>query len=185
MSEQFARIPCTSTAPAVTFAASSSGLLDELLEAAIAANDSNRAKARTTLESALALLVTSSDHVNGRSQCPVSGGLAPWQVKRVAGYIREHIDSRLKRTELAAVVNLSYSHFNRAFKVSFRQTPTAYIMRERIRVARDRMLTTDHSLAQVALECGLCDQSHFCRMFRRIVGLSPLTWRRQFAAGLG
>jgi AraC-like DNA-binding protein len=30
----------------------------------------------------------------------------------------------------------------------------------------------------------LCDQAHFSRMFRRIVGESPRLWRRQFASEL-
>jgi AraC-like DNA-binding protein len=160
-----------------------SGLLEELLQTATAANSSDRAKARGTLESALSLLMTSRDaHKFPR---PGSrGGLAPWQVKRVAAYISEHIGSRLQASDLAAVVGYSYSHFNRAFRVSFQETPVAYIMRQRMNLAREKMLTTGHSLSHVARECGLYDQAHFNRMFRRIVGQTPRLWRRQFAPGL-
>jgi transcriptional regulator GlxA family with amidase domain len=182
MAQQLSEVSRASPAPWAALTAGTSGLLERLLHAATAADASNRAKARNTLESALALLVTTSDSNQGRAQGLVRGGLAPWQAKRVAAYIREHLGMRLKASELAKLVDLSYSHFNRAFKVSFRETPTAYIMGQRMRLARDRMLTTDLSLSQVALECGLCDQAHFSRMFRRIVGLSPLMWRRQFAA---
>ena len=44
------------------------------------------------------------------------------------------------------------------------------------------MLTTDEPLSQIALACGLCDQSHFTRVFRRIVGESPNAWRRRVIA---
>ena len=162
---------------------STTGLLEKLLQAATAANNSDRAKARSTLENALSLLMTSRDALKG-PPCPTRGGLAPWQAKRVAAYIREHLGSRLKASELAALVGFSYSHFNRAFRVSFHETPTAYIMRQRMNLARDKMLTTRHSLSHVAQECGLCDQAHFSRMFRRIVGQSPRLWRRQFAPSL-
>ena len=182
MSQLFSEMTGASATPFAAIAAGTSGLLEKLLEAATAANDCNRAKARNTLERALALLLTSGDCLKVCSQRAARGALAPWQANRVAGYVREHIGSRLKASELAKLVDLSGSHFNRAFKVSFRETPTAYIMGQRMRLARDKMLTTGHSLSQVALECGLCDQAHFSRMFRRIVGLSPLTWRRQFAA---
>ena len=42
------------------------------------------------------------------------------------------------------------------------------------------MLTSRLRLSQVALECGMCDQAHLSRAFRRIVGINPNAWRRQF-----
>lgn len=184
MSEQFSETTFVSTSSGGVMASSTPGLLQRLLEAATTASDSERAKARSTLENALSLLLTSTDSHNVRPSGPSRGGLAPWQARRVAGYVREHIGSRLRASELAQLVGLSYSHFNRAFKMSFQETPTAYIMRQRMRLARNKMLSTGHSLSQVALECGLCDQAHFSRMFRRVVGLSPRLWRRQFAPEL-
>jgi AraC family transcriptional regulator len=156
------------------------GLLARLVEAAAAASLSDREKARSRLQDALALLTTGPE---AGSRAP-RGGLAPWQARRVAAYVHGHIGTSLRTSELAKLVRLSYSHFNRAFKVSFQETPTAYIMRQRMRLAQDKMLTTGHPLSQVALECGLCDQAHFSRMFRRIVGESPRLWRRQFASDL-
>jgi hypothetical protein len=77
------------------------GLLENLLEAATAACSSNQAKARSTLESALTLLLTSSETQTSLVAHLPMGGLATWQVKRVGEYIREHIDSRLKASDLA------------------------------------------------------------------------------------
>ena len=101
--------------------------------------------------------------------------------RHVAAYIRDNIGATLRASELSKLARLSYSHFNRAFKVSFRETPTSYIMRQRITLAQDKMLTTDQALCTIALECGLCDQAHLSRMFRRIVGLTPSVWWRHFA----
>jgi AraC-like DNA-binding protein len=153
-------------------AAGAPGLLESLVDAATAANDGDREKARFTLENALALLDS--------RPALARGGLAPWQARRVAAYVRDNIGTSLRASELSTLVRLSYSHFNRAFKVSFQQTPTSYIMRQRVSLAQEKMLTTAHSLSRVALECGLCDQAHFSRMFRRVVGQSPRLWRRQF-----
>jgi AraC family transcriptional regulator len=57
------------------------------------------------------------------------------------------------------------------------------LMRRRILRAQKLMLTSRLPLSQVAVECGLCDQAHLTRLFRRIVGTSPCAWRRQLAAG--
>lgn len=40
------------------------------------------------------------------------------------------------------------------------------------------MLSTKASLADIALECGLVDQAHFGKLFRRLVGETPGAWRR-------
>jgi AraC family transcriptional regulator len=159
------------------------GLLERLVDAATIANDGDRDKARDALQSALALLTDRNRSGNCVRPNLPRGGLAPWQARRVAAYVSENIGTSLRASELSKLVRLSYSHFNRAFKVSFKQTPTSYIMRQRVSLAQEKMLTTAHSLSRVALECGLCDQAHFSRMFRRIVGQSPRLWRRQFISG--
>ena len=51
----------------------------------------------------------------------------------------------------------------------------------RMERAKTLMLTTRDSLCQIALACGLCDQSHLNRLFRRVVGTSPWAWRREHA----
>jgi AraC family transcriptional regulator len=112
------------------------------------------------------------------------GGLAPWQARRVESYVAAHLGGRIRTTDLAAVAQLSASHFTRAFKETFGETPIGYVSRERMRYAQDLMLKSGECLSQIALTCGHCDQSHFTRVFRRKVGMSPRAWRRQFA-GVG
>ena len=85
-------------------------------------------------------------------------------------------------TRLAEVARLSPYHFSRAFKKTFGVPPLVYVAARRIDLACDLMLTTEESTCQIALACGLCDQSHFCRVFRRITGASPNVWRRAHCA---
>jgi len=58
-----------------------------------------------------------------------------------------------------------------------------YIMRRRVERAQGLMLTTNIPLAQIAVSCGIADQAHFNRLFRRFVGETPGTWRRARVAG--
>ncbi|TWB12334.1 AraC family transcriptional regulator [Nitrospirillum amazonense] len=109
------------------------------------------------------------------------GGLAPWQGLKVKKYIDEHLDRAISTGDLAGLCSLSTSHFCRAFKASFGRTPHAYVIAARIERARVLMLTTSHSLSEIAFACGLADQSHFCRYFRSATGISPGAWRRRYA----
>ena len=106
------------------------------------------------------------------------GGLAPWQMLRVRTLIEAQLAERLSVRDLAAVTRLSSSHFARSFKRSFGDSPQVYINRRRIVRAKALMMQTDESLTGIAMACGLADQAHFCRLFRRFEGQSPSGWRR-------
>jgi AraC family transcriptional regulator len=154
-----------------------------LIEAASAALDSDRDTARACMAKAAALLKGNTARNRWRDEGPEMqrGGLAPWQARRVADYVAAHLGARIRTTDLAAVAQLSASHFTRAFKETFGETPLGYVSRQRMRYAQDLMLRSGECLSQIALTCGHCDQSHFTRVFRRKVGMSPRAWRRQFA----
>jgi AraC family transcriptional regulator len=108
------------------------------------------------------------------------GSLAPWQAKRVVAYIESNINLSFRVADLAGIVHLSVSPFYSRFKKSFGQSPLAYVNALRMRHAQIIMLNTREPLSQVALDCGMCDQAHFTRVFRKVVGISPSLWRRQF-----
>jgi AraC-like DNA-binding protein len=109
----------------------------------------------------------------------VRGGLAPWQKRKVDRYLKEHLERPLHVAMLAAQVQFSVSHFCRAFKESFGTTPHKYIVRLRLELAQQLMLTTDDPLSQIALACGLADQAHLSKLFRRWAGETPSAWRRR------
>jgi AraC-like DNA-binding protein len=69
-------------------------------------------------------------------------------------------------------------HFAVAFRNSVGESPREHIIRRRIERAQGLMLSTEKSLSDIAAECGLADQAHLTRLFRRIVGDSPAAWRR-------
>jgi AraC family transcriptional regulator len=66
----------------------------------------------------------------------------------------------------------------RTFKVSVGVPPFHYIARRRLERACTMMMATREPLSQVALACGLCDQAHLSKVFRRLTGMSPSAWRR-------
>jgi AraC family transcriptional regulator len=107
------------------------------------------------------------------------GGLAPWQKRKVDRYIREHLEDPLLIREMAEQIPLSVSHFCRAFRVSFGTSPHLHVIRVRLRLAQRLMLTTDDPLTHIALACGLADQAHLSKLFRRELGETPSSWRRR------
>jgi transcriptional regulator GlxA family with amidase domain len=107
------------------------------------------------------------------------GGLAPWQLRKIDRYIGENLAQSVQLPALAEQVNLSVSHFNRSFKVARGFTPHQYIVKLRLELAQSLMVRTDHPLCGIALACGLADQAHLTKLFRRHFGETPAAWRRQ------
>lgn len=105
-------------------------------------------------------------------------GLAPWQVRRVLAYIDANLDKSIRNKDLATVARLSEFHFNVAFRNSVGNSPHEYVIRRRMERAQGLMLSTEAPLSEIAVECGLADQAHLTRLFRRVVGETPAAWRR-------
>jgi AraC family transcriptional regulator len=111
-----------------------------------------------------------------RSTLP--GGLQLWRMRKTCDFIDANLSSTLRISHLASNANLSHSHFARAFRRSFGESPHAYIVRMRVQRAQTMLLTSVAPLQQIALDCGLSDQSHLSRLFTRLVGEAPGAWRR-------
>jgi AraC-like DNA-binding protein len=151
--------------------------ISELCSAVWSALDNERSTAENSLRRAIDLLKEMGEAAVTTPQ-DFRGRLAPWQVRKVTGYINAHLDQTIRNDELAAIARLHTSYFGRAFRNSLGETPHEYIMRRRIEHAQGLMLSTGASLSEIALDCGLADQSHLSRLFRRLEGESPSAWRR-------
>jgi AraC family transcriptional regulator len=106
------------------------------------------------------------------------GGLAPWQLRRVAEYIHEHPDGDLGLIELAAIVGLSSHHFGEAFKISTGISPHRYVIEQRVQRAAKLLNESAGSIAEIAYAVGFSSQSHLTTNFHRIIGVTPVQFRR-------
>ncbi|OLF53521.1 helix-turn-helix domain-containing protein [Pseudomonas chlororaphis] len=114
-----------------------------------------------------------------QTQKTTNGGLSPWRESLVKQMILDGLSDTLEVTELARACALSRSHFSRAFKCSTGLSPQEWIRRQRIARAKHLIRNTDLTLTQISLECGFCDQAHFCHIFTHSEGINPFTWRGQ------
>ncbi|PMY33913.1 AraC family transcriptional regulator [Pseudomonas sp. GW456-L14] len=105
------------------------------------------------------------------------GGLSPWRESLVKQMILDGLSDTLEVTELARACALSRSHFSRAFKCSTGLSPQEWIRCQRIARAKQLIRSTDLTLTQISLECGFCDQAHFCHIFTHSEGINPFAWR--------
>jgi AraC family transcriptional regulator len=118
-----------------------------------------------------------------RQEAPdARGRLLAWQVRKVRDYIDSHITGSVLVGDLSALIQRSEAHFSRSFKRTFGESPHAFVVRRRVELAAQYMLTTDAALSDIALQCGFTDQAHLCKHFRQATGQTPAAWRRAHSA---
>lgn len=103
--------------------------------------------------------------------------LIPGLVHKAVNAIKEHHAAPLDLHELAENVGISPFHLHRLFVRSMGVTPLAWQMQ--VRVGRARQLMREgYSACAAGHEVGFCDQSHFTRAFKKIMGLPPGAYLR-------
>lgn len=115
----------------------------------------------------------------GESAGLIKGGLSPYQLGRAKEALASEIERDLTLAEVADICGLSRGHFAKAFRLSAGTTPHRWRQQCRIDQAKQMLVQGERSLAEIALACGFADQSHFTRVFSRMVGEAPAGWRRR------
>lgn len=104
---------------------------------------------------------------------PLHNGLSNHKLQQSIDYIYEFLDRELSLSELAAVVQMSPFHFAHLFKQSTGIAPHQFVIRCRVERAKELLLHSTFSIADIAAEVGFANQSHLTRHFKRIVGVTP------------
>ena len=93
---------------------------------------------------------------------------------------RNLIDSELTPGRVAAAVGLSERQLSRRFAEEGASI-SRYVQGQRVELAQEILRDPQRqglSIAEVAARCGFASQSHFGRVFRERVGMTPLQWRK-------
>lgn len=96
-------------------------------------------------------------------------------------WMTQHAGENTSLAALARRSQLSVTHFRRLFMKTFNESPAKYALRLRLNHARDLLETTDLTIADIALNTGFYDQSHFVKAFRNIYKITPTAYRRRHA----
>ncbi|HLW87176.1 MAG TPA: AraC family transcriptional regulator [Terriglobales bacterium] len=107
---------------------------------------------------------------------------APQWLGCVVDRLKSEYCERLTLENLAREAGVHPVHLSRVFRKCKGEGIGKYVHRLRIQAACERMLASRKSLAEISLETGFADQSHFTRAFRRITGMSPAAFRRLVTA---
>ena len=98
-------------------------------------------------------------------------------IRKALRYLCDHFSEHLELEQAAQYVGLSPSYFSTLFRqtvgVSFRE----YLNWLRIEESKRLLLSRQHTLAEIAVSVGFPDQSYYCKVFKKTVGVTPGKYR--------
>jgi len=116
-----------------------------------------------------------------RQDSAIRSSRATQRLRPLFELLERHFDRPITVQDAAASLSLSKPHFMRFFKQVTGQSFISYLNHFRVSKAQAMLVSTPKSISEVSYEVGFCDQSYFGAVFRRIVKITPLAYRRQFA----
>jgi AraC family transcriptional regulator len=114
----------------------------------------------------------------GKTIKDLSQRLTPQQMKRMIDYIQAHLCQDLSLEALAQQVGYSPYHFARIFRQTTGESPHHFVLQLRIERAQHLLKEQGMPLADIALESGFANQSHFTQVFKRHLGLTPRAYQQ-------
>jgi AraC family transcriptional regulator len=104
----------------------------------------------------------------------------PLWLEKAIEILRENYAEQFNLGDLARFVGVHPTHLARVFRQFERCTMGEFIRRIRIENARQKIIASNESLVEIALDTGFADQTHFTRSFKTVVGMTPKEFRNIF-----
>lgn len=101
-----------------------------------------------------------------------------WIISEAKRFIQEHYDEEISLTEVANSVGLTPSYFSTVFKEHVGTTYSDYLTTIRIEKAKQLLRSTAYRVYEISHMVGYENHYYFNRLFKKIVGLTPLDYRK-------
>ena len=100
-------------------------------------------------------------------------------IRKAKEFIRANYKKKIKLEDISKVVYLSPYYLSHIFKKEVGFTLFEYLTKVRIEEAKGLLENTPWNTTRISFEIGCTDQSYFCKVFKKIEGMSPSDYRKR------
>nr|WP_068890014.1 AraC family transcriptional regulator [Pedobacter panaciterrae] len=106
------------------------------------------------------------------------------RINTVLAYIIDNYKNEISLDQAAALINMTPNAFCKYYKKTTKKTFIETVTDYRINYAIQQLVNSDKSISDICFENGFGDLSHFYKLFKRKMKLSPLKYRQEFRKDL-
>lgn len=96
----------------------------------------------------------------------------------VREYLAEHISEDCSADILSEIFHYHPNYINRVFKENHGTTIHNFLIRQRIKIAKELLVTSNLTLEKISVRCGFKTLAHFSQCFKNNCGMSPSQFRK-------
>ena len=93
-------------------------------------------------------------------------------------YLHANISRNLPLFEVARESGVHPVHLSRVFRMRFKTTMGSLVTHLRVQRSCVPLAAGSMTLCDIAADCGFADQSHFSRVFKAMLGVTPVQFRQ-------
>ena len=102
------------------------------------------------------------------------------ELVEIKNYLDEHYTDKISLDDLAERFFINKFYLSKIFKETYGTTVNNYLISKRITRAKQLLRFTDMTVDEVGVTVGVGDANYFSRMFRKVEGISPREYRKQW-----
>ena len=112
-----------------------------------------------------------------------------FQISKECALAKRYIDSNYAQNitldTLSEITHINKYYLAHSFAACIGQSPISYLSAKRLQASKELLISTNHSIAQIASSTGFSSQSYFSQIFKKSVGMTPQQYRKKHTNNAG
>lgn len=130
----------------------------------------------TSIDQVKEMIETYREHIHYYPNIPTK--ITNITVAQAIEYINNNYKKTISLTSVAESLKVNATYLSRLFKQETKMNFTDYVATCRIDNAKSLLSGTNEKIKDIAMKCGFYEYRYFCKTFKKMVGESPLSYRK-------